>query len=354
MKFIKAGLFFIFLTLCFFLSVWPQGRTQMIIKDNLGRSVKIERKIERIVCLQPELLRILVALGQKNRVVAIDRFPVRYDHLMPIIFPDVERLPVVSVTGEDANLERILSLKPDLVLVSPSELYLSHHLARKLKCPVISLSSIGRLDRLLEEVEILARITDSEQRGSELKKLIQDKLGLIKKRLAELSESSPPKVYLGFWGSLLRSPVFYEPVELAGGHNLAGQLKPIYEGSDTAVLNIEFLLKSNPDFILIQGNYLPVERSLTIEEVLSDPKLQTIRAVKDKKVFYTFGFWYWWDPALVLVECLYLSWLFHPDLMSDLDLMAEAENIFKNFYGREGLFKRLCDKIEAYDWFKKK
>lgn len=118
--------------------------------------------MERIVCLQPELLRILMALGQQDKVVAVDRFPVRYDHLLAIIFPGVSRLPVVSVTGEDARVESILELEADLVAVSPSEFSLSRHLSRKLNCPVVSLSSSGKLDDLLAEIELLARVTGSE------------------------------------------------------------------------------------------------------------------------------------------------------------------------------------------------
>lgn len=336
--------------------IWTEGlaQSQILIRDNLNRQIKITRKVERIVCLQPELLRILVALGQQDKVVAVDRFPVNYDHLAKIIFPEVVKLPVVSVTGEDANLERILSLNPDLVLVSPSELNLSRHLSRKLNCPVVSLSSVGRLDRLLEELEILARITGSEKRGAELKNFMLTRLDFIKKRLSVVVEARKPKVYLSFWGSLLRSPVFYEPVDIAGGYNLARQLKPIHEGSDTAVLTIETVLKWNPEIILVHGNYLPAERKLTVENILSDPRLKTIQAVREKKVFYTFGFWYWWDPALVLVECYYLSKLFNPGLMAEVDLMAEAEAIFKQFYGREGLFLTLCDRIEAHDWLEQK
>lgn len=155
---------------------------QITIQDNLKRQVRISVPVERIVCLQPELLRILVALGQKSKVVAVDRFPVKYDHLIKIIFPEVVGLPVVSVTGEDANIEKILSLNPDLVLVSPSELYLSRHLSRKLKCPVISLSAVGQVTRLLEEMEVLSKITGSETRGEELKRFMLERLDWLKKK----------------------------------------------------------------------------------------------------------------------------------------------------------------------------
>lgn len=327
---------------------------QLTIKDSLGRQVRIPARVERIVCLQPELLRILMALGQQDKVVAVDRFPVRYDHLLAIIFPGVSRLPVVSVTGEDARVESILELEPDLVLVSPSEFSLSRHLSRKLNCPVVSLSSSGKLDDLLAEIELLARVTGSEKRGRDLAEYMRSRLAEIKDRTKKIPLAERPLVYLSFWGSLLRSPVNYEPVDLAGGRNLASRFRGVYRGSDTAVLNLETLLSLDPAIILIQGNYLPKERTVTVETVLSDPRLQTIRAVREGRIYYTFGFWYWWDPALVLVECLYLSDLLHTGPPNSQAMISAGDEIFAYFYGRPGLFRELCAKIKAHDWFQQK
>lgn len=329
------------------------GLPQITVKDSLGRQVRIPARVERIVCLQPELLRILVALGQQDKVVAVDRFPVRYDHLLSIIFPGVSGLPVVSVTGEDARVEAILQLEPDLVLVSPSEFSLSRNLSRKLNCPVVSLSSAGRIDDLLAEIEILSRITGSERRGRDLTDYMRSRLADIKDRAQKIPLAERPLVYLSFWGSLLRSPVNYEPVDLAGGHNLASRFRGVYQGSDTTVLNLETLLSLDPGIILVHGNYLPEERTVTVDTVLRDPRLQSIRAVRERKVYYTFGFWYWWDPALVLVECLYLSELLHSGPPDSQAMIAAGDEIFARFYGRPGLFRELCAKIRAYDWFKK-
>ncbi len=328
--------------------------TRITIKDSLGRQVKIPARVERIVCLQPELLRILVALEQQEKVVAVDRFPSRYDHLLPIIFPGVVNLPVVSITGEDAKVEKILELKPDLVLVSPSELMLSRNLSRKLNCPVVSLSAAGKIDDLLAEIETMARITGSEKRGRLLIGYLRSRLAEIKIKTSHIQPEKRPGVYLCFWGSLLRSPVYYEPVDLAGGRNLAGRFRSIYQGSDTAVLNLETLMSLDPEIILIHGNYLPEERTVTVETILSDPRLRTIRAVQEKRVYYTFGFWYWWDPALVLVECLYLADLLAGGPPDSRTMLQAGDEIFSFFYCRAGLFRELCAKIKAYDWFDKK
>ena len=92
------------------------------------------------------------------------------------------------------------------------------------------------------------------------------------------------------------------------------------------------------------------ERLVTVEGVLADPRLASVRAVRTGRVHYTFGFWYWWDPALVLVETAYLSWLLNPGKSQDFDLAREGEEIFKEFYGTEGLFRALCRVLACYEW----
>ncbi len=59
--------------------------------------------------------------------------------------------------------------------------------------------------------------------------------------------------------------------------------------------------------------------------------------MRTRRVHYTFGFWYWWDPACVLAETLYLAKLFHPAKFAAVDIEAEGNAVFKKFYGIDGI-----------------
>jgi iron complex transport system substrate-binding protein len=115
-------------------------------------------------------------------------------------------------------------------------------------------------------------------------------------------------------------------------------------------VSIEQLLVWNPEIILVQGNYPPSERRVTVEGILGDSRLASLRAVKDGRVHYIFGYWYWWDPALVLVETVYLRRLLHPGDGPAPDIAAEADKIFKEFYGVEGAFDALCRVLGCHEW----
>jgi len=80
-----------------------------------------EQSPRRIISLIPAATEMLFAVGAGARVVAVssyDRYP-----------PEVTRLPTVGALI-DPNVERILSLKPDLVVIYASQTDLKQQLAR--------------------------------------------------------------------------------------------------------------------------------------------------------------------------------------------------------------------------------
>lgn len=320
------------------------------VVDSLGRHVTVPRGVRRIISLEPEISRIIVALGEGERLVGIDYFLRHYDHLFPLIFPSAARLPVVSNAGQELSFEEAVRLRPDVLFASPSEAGTVESIERKLRAPVLSLASLGRTEALFAEIGTLGRLLGREDRARRLMTLAEDTLAPLKRRAEALTDKDRPSVYLAFWGSLERTPVSYEPVDLAGGRNVAAGLVPDYLGAAGASVSVEKILAWDPEVILLQGSYLPAERRLTVDGVLHDPRLASVRAVRTGRVHYTFGYWYWWDPALVLVEALYLERLLSTRGGTQPDLAAAADRLFKEFYGVEGAFTALCRLLECHDW----
>ena len=81
------------------------------VQDDRGRSLTLTAAPRRIVSLLPSLTETVCALGDCARLVGVDRFS---------NWPaEVARVPQVGGL-EDAQIERIVSLKPDLVLAAAS------------------------------------------------------------------------------------------------------------------------------------------------------------------------------------------------------------------------------------------
>src|SRR4029079_11359358 len=84
---------------------------QLALRDDRGVTVKLERSPRRIVSLLPSLTETVCALGACDRLVGTDRFS---------NWPDsAAALPKLGGI-EDAHIERIVALKPDVVLASTS------------------------------------------------------------------------------------------------------------------------------------------------------------------------------------------------------------------------------------------
>ena len=329
------------------------GQEVRVVRDSLGRNVVLPGHAEKVLSLQPEITRIAVALGAGDKLVGVDYFILNHDHLFPIVFPGARDLRAVSNTPEDMNFEMVLRLDPDVIFVSPTEIQMVDALQGKLKRPVLALASMGSFDKLVEEILLVGRVLGREARAADLAADFRARIASVRGSVSAIPNEKKPRVYLSFWGMLTRTPVAYEPVDAAGGVNCARGMLPASLGTIATVAQAEQILAWRPDIILVQGSYLPGERTVTTEGILRDKRFGSLPAVRNGQVFYTFGFWYWWDPALVLVETLYLARLFHPEATGPVDLEQEANAIFKKYYGVEGAYSSLCRVLECGGWDEK-
>lgn len=330
-----------------------QDRPPVTVVDSLGRSVTVPGRVGRILSLEPEVTRIIVALGAGERLVGIDHFLRFNDHLFPIVFPAGASLPLVSNPAQELSVEEAVRLRPDVVFASPSESRLTGSVERKLRVPVVALASMGRFSGLLEEIRTLGRVLGREARAGELVSRFERTLQGLAVPAAGAAGTGGPTVYLAFWNSIVRTPVAYDPVDAAGGRNVAAGTAADYAGSPGVTISLEKLLLWDPEIILVQGNYPPSDRRVTVEAVLRDPRLASLRAVRSGRVHYTFGYWYWWDPALALVETVYLARLFRPGAEAGFDLAAFGDGVFEDFYGVEGAFSALCRRLDCHAWTRK-
>jgi iron complex transport system substrate-binding protein len=331
----------------------PENKAVFTVKDDLGRTVSIPRKVERVISLQPEATRLIVALGCSEKLVGLDYFLSKFDRLFVHLFPGSRNIPVVAYEDTSVNLESVIRLNPDVIFASPYDAHIPDSLQTKTGTPVVAISSLGHLDKLLNETLLVGRVLGKSARAEQLVAYFKETTGRVEKVVRAVPRDGRPRAYLAFWSMLTRTPVSYDPVDIAGGLNVARSLAPSYPGSDGAVVSVENIVRWNPDIILVHGNYAPAERKVTIESVLGDRRLQSVRAVRDKRVFYTFGFWSWWDPAEVMVETLYLAKVFYPDRFRDLDLEREGNAIYKTVYGLENGYRLLSRTIACDEWLKK-
>jgi len=361
------------------ISMLDIGQTKLIILgkekeltllDLADRIVTINKPIERVVlaALQ-DGINTLVQLGAEDKIVGItegikrggygqliDPKPSSWWTPLQLAAPELKDLPTVG-TWKEPNLEAIISLEPDVVFgYCLSGLDTPNAIQDKTEIPTLCLQNLGgttysKFDPHLQIYRLVGWIVGKNKEAEELISYANEKIAEITEVTSQISDSEKPKVYFAMWtsrGSITRTRNRYDPIDLAGGINAAKGCAPISGQEYTVEVSKEQIILWNPDIILVHGVFPP--HKVSVEDVLSDPDLQTINAVKNKQVYYMKHFQVGFDRATGVTETFYLAKLLHPDKFEDLDVEEENNEILKRFYGVDYLYTDLLEKSDLYRW----
>lgn len=292
----------------------------MTVTDQAGREVTLLKEPETIVSGYYISTSALIALGLTDRIVGIEAKADRRN-IYRLAAPELGDLPNVGSVKE-FNLETCAALDPDLAVL-PVKLKDNAEILSELGIPVL-LVEPENPELLNEMIDLLASVTGTEEKAEKLKQFTEH----TKARLSDIGPDMPT-VYMGSNSDLLRtsgnSMYQSEMIRLAGGVNAAEMLNDTY----WANISYEQLLSWNPDVILIAS-----EASYTPEDVLEDPALQALNAVKNGRVYAMPDMIEAWDspvPGAVLGS-VYVASLIHEEI-SDAEYKETVKDFYEKFYG---------------------
>jgi iron complex transport system substrate-binding protein len=329
------------------------------IIDSAGREVTLYKPIERIVTREPDTCRIVVALGDGDKVVASEQMTKSclcsvdwgsecYYTILGGQMPD---LPETS-TRYDIYYEQMAALTPDVIITSSTTD--AQEFEDKVGCPCVVASGRGwtySYDEggLYNQIEVIGDLLEREDEADELIGFIESKLDMIRSVTDTLDESEKPTVYYASRGAskgfydpkegrdFTRTEPKYEPIDIAGGINVAAEC----EGTSINV-GIEQIIAWDPDYILLASSSSQNNDSLGF--ILASPELQSISAIQNGNVYYCFSpHCRGTPPDRSLFNVIYMAKLFHPEEFKDLDLEKEGNEIFKAFLGVDGVFTDYAD-----------
>ncbi|HJR61479.1 MAG TPA: helical backbone metal receptor [Vicinamibacterales bacterium] len=227
----------------------------------------------RIVSLIPAVTEMLFALGAGDRVVAVSSFD-RYP-------PEVEKLQRVGALL-DPDLERILSLRPDLVAIYGSQVDLRRQLDRA-QVPVFVYSHAGLADVTTTLLQVGDRVGQRE-RARQLAGAIEAGLAETRQRVASRPRPRTLVVF-GRESFTLRGiyasggyGFIHDMVTAAGGDNIFGDVK-----REAVQATTELILARRPDVIL-ELRADPLSLSDAKREVATWGQLGSVPAVRNSRV----------------------------------------------------------------------
>jgi iron complex transport system substrate-binding protein len=228
----------------------------------------------RIVSLVPALTEALFAIGAGPQVVGVgsfDAFP-----------PEVKTLPRVGALL-DPDVERIFTLRPDLVVVYGSQSDLQSQLSRA-RIRTFPYRH-GGIQTTLDTIRQLGAATGHETEAEGLISSIQRRLGAVRARVKGRARPRTLLVFERQPGTLREVYAsggvgfLHEMLEIAGGRNVFGDA-----ARESVQPSVETLLTSAPEVILeVRATGLIEERAAAEREAWAI--LASVPAVRQQRVY---------------------------------------------------------------------
>ena len=232
----------------------------IVIRDDGGRELRFDRTPKRIVSLLPSLTESVCALGACARLVGVDRYS---------NWPkEVQGLPKLGGL-EDAQIERIVDLKPDVVLAQRSARATDR--LESIGLTVVLLQTQTRAD-VHRALQLLAQLLGNPAESERVWSLIGREI-----------DAAVARVPASLRGKRVYFEVGPEPFA-AGESSFIGQtLSSLGLGNVVPAalgpfpkLNPEFVVRSNPDIVMAQ------ERE--VRDMSGRPGWQGLEALKSGRV----------------------------------------------------------------------
>lgn len=245
------------------------------ITDSDKRTVVFSQPFKRIISLYPAHTTNLMELGLNREIIACGL----NDNQLP-------GRPKIHFSDDP---ERLLALKPDLVLIRP----MIHRgyptlvrILEKNNVRVVSLQPTTKAE-LFDYWNALGRLTGREQEATAMIATFNKRLAAIRTSLQSVPQDKRKRVY---FEAIHRQMKTFAPtsiamfvLESAGGINVAADAKQVRETNIAAYGKERILAKADHiDLYLAQsGRMNPV----SVDNIIKEPGFAAIKAVRENQVF---------------------------------------------------------------------
>ena len=251
----------------------------LTLVDDMGRVVTIKALPQRVVSAAPAATRYLIYLGLQDKVVGVTNWDTlnaeKIGNMVPL------------------NIEKIVSLKPDIVLTFGGFQAGEIPKLEKFGLTVFAINPTT-LNDILRDLVVVGTIFSEGEEAKKLADNLQKKMLTVAKKAYKIPVDKRLKVlYLmgtpdsgmkEFWTAVAGS-YMNDLITLAGGRNIAGNLSG---PNGWAPVSIEYIVKENPDAIIV-ASFVPGAKEKIINSIVSYQPFKELNAVKNKKILVIDG-----------------------------------------------------------------
>ena len=251
------------------------------VTDLTGTKVTFPSKPKRILTFAMYTDQIVLGLVTSDHLVGINTL--MDDPVLSNVVPIAKR--ITKKIG-DPGAEEVLSMKPDVVIVSDWTQAEKIQSMRDLGLKVVSVKSPETIQDAKEAVSQVAAAIGEPEKGKQLIGMMDKKLAEIREKTSKIKSEQRKNIVLlslmtAYGGAGCAYDDACREANVINGIAVAG----LKTGQQ---LTKEMLIKINPDIMLMpvyndRGNY---DTQAFIDSYLKDPSLRTVKAVKEKQLIY--------------------------------------------------------------------
>src|SRR5690348_8271973 len=248
----------------------PSGGAFPVTVTAANGSVHLSKQPGAILSLSPTATEMLYAIGAGAQVKGVDS-----DSDYP------PQAPKTKLSAFNPNVEAIAAEKPDLVVVSNDGAALTRKLAT-FHIPVLSLPAPPGIGGVYSEFDQLGRATGHEQQASAEVSTMRRQISKI---VAAVPHHAKPLTYYyeldQTFYSVTSQTFIGKLLGLLGMRSIADSAKSAAAAGGYPQLSAEFIVKSDPDFIILADTICCHQSAST---VAARPGWSGLTAVKSKHV----------------------------------------------------------------------
>ena len=251
------------------------------VTDLTGTKVTFPSKPKKILTFAMYTDQIVLGLVTSDHLVGINTL--LDDPVLSNIIPIAKK--ITKKIG-NPSAEEVLSMKPDLVIVSDWTQAEKIQSMRDLGLKVVSVKSPETIQDAKDAVSQVAAAIGEPEKGRQLIGMMDKKLAEIREKTSKIKPEQRKNIVLlslmtAYGGTGCAYDDACREANVINGIAAAG----LKNGQQ---LTKEMLIKINPDIMLMpvyndRGKY---DTQSFIDSYLKDPSLQTVKAIKDKHLIY--------------------------------------------------------------------
>ncbi|MCM3636433.1 ABC transporter substrate-binding protein [Sporosarcina luteola] len=241
------------------------------LTDAVGNEITLEKAPETIVSMIPSNTEILFALGLNDEIVGVND----WDN-----YPE-EALEKEKIGGQEFNVEKIVSMTPDIVFAHESMLGTSDEGLQQLRDAGINVFVVKNATNFDQTYETIKTIGQATGKTDEAETIVEDMKAKVEEVLAKtdkvkaknmkrvfIETSDAPEIYTPGKNTFMQ-----EILDMISAENVVTE-------DNWVMISPEEIVKQNPDVIIVMYSYVPD----IVESVKNRDGFADITAVKEDAV----------------------------------------------------------------------